>query len=271
MPQGTSRKSAKVTAAKRATSASLKNAPTKKPLTKSKNATPGKVPAKEKAGNKSANRPLPKSVSNNPEAVRQRIVSAALTLFAKSGFDGTTITQISREAGVVSPLIYYYFADKDELWRASADFAISDWGGNLGPSQKELTDADPVTIMKVQVRRYIYFVARHREFGRLIINEAGTGHERLKWLITRHILPLHSSARESVEKAVADGLVRKGVTPAFLNQFVIGGVSHFMNSRLMLMSIYGVDPNDEDTIDAFADFVIDFVFSWLLTEKGRGR
>lgn len=252
MPQGSKRRSPKQPA-------------TARPKTKS----PKTIVAKGKAGK---NAPPP---TNSPkhvpaEAVRERIVVAALTLFAKSGFDGTTITQISREAGVVSPLIYYYFTDKDELWRAAADYAIGDWSQGIKTIRQELGDADPLTILKVQTRRYLYFVSRNREFGHLIINEAGTGQGRMKWLIERHIQPMHQAVRKSLEEAMAQGLIRK-VNPGFLSQFVIGGVSHFMNSRLMLKTIYGIDPHDEATIDQFADFVTDMLLNGLLTAKGRSK
>lgn len=47
---------------------------------------------------------------------KQDIVQAATWLFAKQGFDGTTTLQISKEAGITEPVIYYHFKGKDELF-----------------------------------------------------------------------------------------------------------------------------------------------------------
>ena len=47
---------------------------------------------------------------------KQNIVQAATWLFAEQGFDGTTTLQISREAGITEPVIYYHFTGKDELF-----------------------------------------------------------------------------------------------------------------------------------------------------------
>ena len=47
---------------------------------------------------------------------KQDIVQAATWLFAEQGFDGTTTLQISKEAGITEPVIYYHFKGKDELF-----------------------------------------------------------------------------------------------------------------------------------------------------------
>lgn len=50
---------------------------------------------------------------------RARILEAGLRVFAERGFHRATIKEIAREAGIKSPaLIYWYFEDKDDLFRA---------------------------------------------------------------------------------------------------------------------------------------------------------
>jgi AcrR family transcriptional regulator len=48
---------------------------------------------------------------------RDLILDAAERLFAAQGFARTTVKQIGRDAGVNSALLYYYFADKHQLYR----------------------------------------------------------------------------------------------------------------------------------------------------------
>jgi AcrR family transcriptional regulator len=49
---------------------------------------------------------------------QQAIIDAATRVFAERGFSGTTNREIAREAGISPGLIYWYFRDKDELFRA---------------------------------------------------------------------------------------------------------------------------------------------------------
>lgn len=47
---------------------------------------------------------------------REKIVETAARLFAAQGFEATTTIQITREAGVTEPLLYYHFKGKDDLF-----------------------------------------------------------------------------------------------------------------------------------------------------------
>ena len=49
---------------------------------------------------------------------RQRILDAAIRLFARRGYAGTGVREIAREAGVNGAMINYYFGSKPELLKA---------------------------------------------------------------------------------------------------------------------------------------------------------
>lgn len=53
----------------------------------------------------------------SPEARRDEIVDAAVTLFAETGFDGST-RDVARGAGITQPLLYRYFPNKESLIEA---------------------------------------------------------------------------------------------------------------------------------------------------------
>jgi len=48
---------------------------------------------------------------------RQRIEKAAVTLFSELGYEGVGMRGIAREAGVAVSVIYYYFKNKEVLYR----------------------------------------------------------------------------------------------------------------------------------------------------------
>ena len=49
------------------------------------------------------------------EERRRQILDAALSLFARHGYGGTTTKSIAREAGITEGLIFHYFGGKSEL------------------------------------------------------------------------------------------------------------------------------------------------------------
>ncbi|HXF70598.1 MAG TPA: TetR/AcrR family transcriptional regulator [Thermoflexus sp.] len=52
------------------------------------------------------------------EETRQRIIEAAFRVFVRKGFKGTSNREIARRAGISPGLIYWYFRNKEDLFRA---------------------------------------------------------------------------------------------------------------------------------------------------------
>lgn len=52
-------------------------------------------------------------------ASANRILEAALTLFAEKGFDATSIREICEVAGITRPTLYYFYENKEGLYRAA--------------------------------------------------------------------------------------------------------------------------------------------------------
>jgi AcrR family transcriptional regulator len=51
---------------------------------------------------------------------RERLVAAALRIFARKGYAATTVRDILRAAGVTAPVLYYHFGNKEGLFLAMA-------------------------------------------------------------------------------------------------------------------------------------------------------
>lgn len=52
-----------------------------------------------------------------PDEVRERIFRSATQLFAQQGFAGTSVRAIAQAANTTKPMIYYYFGNKEQLYR----------------------------------------------------------------------------------------------------------------------------------------------------------
>jgi AcrR family transcriptional regulator len=85
-------------------------------------------------------------LSNNklvPDEKRQRIVSAALAVFFKYGYQRVSMNEIAEAAGISRPGLYLYFSSKEEVFRAAilqfADSLIEEISKGL-PSQKTIEE-----------------------------------------------------------------------------------------------------------------------------------
>ncbi|SEC34938.1 TetR/AcrR family transcriptional regulator [Arthrobacter woluwensis] len=52
---------------------------------------------------------------------RERILATARRLFAEHGFEGTSLRQVGREAGVDPAMVHHFFQGKDELFALSVE------------------------------------------------------------------------------------------------------------------------------------------------------
>ncbi|MCF3141266.1 MULTISPECIES: TetR family transcriptional regulator [unclassified Paenarthrobacter] len=58
---------------------------------------------------------------NASDHSREAILAAARHLFAERGFEGTSLRQVARDAGVDPAMVHHFFRGKDELFAASVE------------------------------------------------------------------------------------------------------------------------------------------------------
>ena len=65
-------------------------------------------------------------------ATRQRLLRGAEVLFTRGGYDGTTMSDVARQAGVGVGTLYHHFPDKRTLLLDLVD----DWGGRVAAERR---------------------------------------------------------------------------------------------------------------------------------------
>ena len=61
-------------------------------------------------------------VSKEPEERKQEILNAAIEVFAKKGYEKTSISDIAQTINVAQGLCYRYFSSKEELFDAALNY-----------------------------------------------------------------------------------------------------------------------------------------------------
>ena len=58
-----------------------------------------------------------KKTPRRPEEVKARIIEAAISAFARQGFDGARMRAVAADAGISIQLLVHHVKSKDKLWR----------------------------------------------------------------------------------------------------------------------------------------------------------
>lgn len=110
---------------------------------------------------------MPRTELQNQEAraaSRDRIVETALALFARHGYERTSVRMIAREAGIAQGLLYNYFASKEDLLRAIFERNMADVRESFAAAAG---GGDPRARLGRLIRGAFAIVARNRAFWTL--------------------------------------------------------------------------------------------------------
>ncbi len=79
-------------------------------------------------------------------STKEKILDAALTLFAENGYDGTSVEQIASIVGIKAPSLYKHYKGKEDILNALIDSAETRYDemfayyGSKGGDVKKLGD-----------------------------------------------------------------------------------------------------------------------------------
>jgi|ERR1041385_8870658 TetR/AcrR family transcriptional regulator len=166
------------------------------------------------------------------------ILSAATELFAAQGFAGVTIKEISARAKVNSALIYYYYEDKEGLYRAVLRYIIGTISQQVGGAIAVVPSPEE------GVRRFVLAQsARFREdrnFAFLVLRELFDGgtirlEVPMHSVVTNALRPL----MELIQAGQKSGAFRADLDPRFAAISTISQVAYFTIAQPIVATLMG--------------------------------
>jgi AcrR family transcriptional regulator len=202
---------------------------------------------------------------------RDHILDAAEQLFARQGFAATTIKQIGAAAGVNSALLYYYFDDKETLYREMLRRIIS---GFVAIGTKLLAhSSSPEEGIRALVRLQMEVMTTRPQVPRLIAREL-VDHEaaHAEQEIARLAASTFKTLCDLIEHGQRDGVFRRDLVPQFAAISVVSQVVYFNIARPAVGILLGHGPKGVPlgTTRAFADHAADFAIA-AITEHSAAR
>ncbi|MGH7733008.1 MAG: TetR/AcrR family transcriptional regulator [Gemmatimonadales bacterium] len=200
----------------------------------------------------------------DPSPTRDQILDAAEALFARQGFSATPIKEIAAKAGVNSALLYYYFADKETLYKAMLSRVIESLIASLSSRMAGATD--PTDAVRRFAIAQTEAILANPLFPRLILrelldHEAKHAHEQIASVVGRGLLPLV----HAIELGQRAGTFRADVEPRFAAISIVGQVMYFFVANPAVAVLLGTTPGPlpPDTVRKFARHAGDFAVKAL--------
>jgi len=151
-----------------------------------------------------------------PAAARERILDAALSLFASHGFEGASTREVALAAGVQQGLVGYHFGSKEGLWRAVVDAGFARLGA-AAKARAPISTPEPRLRLRLRLERALELAAGEALLLRLAGHAMLCGGARLDWLVEQHLGPLQEALREALA-----GVPGGGPAPGSLERQLVG-------------------------------------------------
>lgn len=186
--------------------------------------------------------------TRNPGATRALILARATEIFARSGFEGTSINDVVEATGVNKRMIYHYFGDKRGLYREVSlvqwqelrhwvDSAIAErlFGRSGSP-------ADTRGLLTAVLGIFYDFMAGHQAFVRLMMWDGLEGGEISRDLWGEVRGPLFRQATALLAEAQREGTLDPALDPGHLIISFLGVTGFHFAYTSSLGDLIGKDP-----------------------------
>ncbi|HSW06453.1 TetR family transcriptional regulator [Aquabacterium sp.] len=175
------------------------------------------------------------------QATREGILRAAIKVFAKHGYAGGRIEQISKAAKSYDRMIYYYFGSKEGLFIAALEEIYRRF--NEAESELVLDEDQPQAALRAVIRFMWTYYLKHPEFITLLNTE---NLHRGKHIAKSERAREYSSPAIGVmarvlQRGAERGLFRSDVAARDVYLMVAGLCYFYLSNRFTLSAFLGED------------------------------
>jgi TetR/AcrR family transcriptional regulator, fatty acid metabolism regulator protein len=157
-----------------------------------------------------------------PEGKRERILEAAIKVFAAEGFYNAKVSQIAHEAGVADGTIYLYFKSKDDLLINLFEDRMERVNANL----REAIDTESTAKARLKriVKLHLQLVEQNRDMAEVISVELRQSSK----FIREYSNPKFAEFLRTIAGAVVEGQrtgeLRTGIDPYVFARALFGAL-----------------------------------------------
>ena len=190
---------------------------------------------------------------------RDRLIEAAIEMFATRGFKASTTREIVRAAGVALASVPYHFKTKEQLWKASVDRIYAGFNERLIERRRMSPGLDPRSQSRNQLREFLLFTVERPEFIRLLLHEGTADTPRLRWFVETHLRPQFEYVEAEIRGAQQSGYGRVG-RPDQIFFMIIGSIGLLYAVGPAFEQISNRSATDEELVASHIESVLELFY-----------
>jgi TetR/AcrR family fatty acid metabolism transcriptional regulator len=185
-----------------------------------------------------------------PENKRERILRAAIDVFAQSGYFNAKVSEIARVAGVADGTIYLYFESKEDLLISVFREHTRNYLQSL---ERDLANVKgPEERMRTAIRHHLEALGSNRSMAIVWQVELRHSLKFMALLSHQEVSDYLNILRKTVEQGQSAGVFRRTLHPQLVAKSVFGILDEMVTSWVLSEREYAL----EDQADQVADLVL---------------
>jgi TetR/AcrR family transcriptional regulator len=204
--------------------------------------------------------PIKKPKSRIGEINIERILDAALMVFARHGYSGARIDQIAEAAEMSKPNLLYYFRTKEELYRAVLTRTLEMW---LKPLRELDPGKDPREALGHYIEVKLAYSRSHPVASRLFAIEIMQGAPHLSRFLSTELADLIETKKTTIRKWIEEKKLAD-VDPYHLLFAIWATTQHYADFSAQIRSLTGKDLDEEQFFRTTQQMVKRIILDGLL-------
>ncbi|MGB6380799.1 MAG: TetR/AcrR family transcriptional regulator [Syntrophobacteria bacterium] len=200
----------------------------------------------------------PKRKRMKADERRQEIIRAAMEVFARNGFGGSTTREIAENAGISEATIYSHFRNKEDLYTAIIDEKLQESEPLYYPLDA-IRNRDDQRVFTTIVSNYLDRHGEDTTFLRLLLFSALEGHELASMFVAGPVRKFFEFLADYIRERIDEGAF-KPVNPEITSRCLLGMVHYFVLLREILGddTLNPIDPTAaiETIVNIFCEGVL---------------
>jgi len=205
----------------------------------------------------------PVSGRRSPEDVQARILKAATGEFAEYGYAGARIDRISARAKTVDRMLYYYFGNKERLYKAILENA---YAGMIAAERDFVLPADdPARGMRELIGHTWDLYVSTPDLIRLIMKENLLRGKYIKQMkgIKQVSTPLVEVLEAILKAGRAQGIFRRDVAASTVLMTIMSLGFFYVSNQYTISQWLNFDSSEQERRTAWQKHIVEVVFLLL--------
>jgi TetR/AcrR family fatty acid metabolism transcriptional regulator len=196
------------------------------------------------------------------ENKHQKIIQAAVRVFAEKGFYNSRVSEIAKEANVADGTIYLYFKNKDDILISLFE---EEFGQIVKSMRKKLKrEKDALHKIRRFAITHLSIVSRQQHLAEVLGVEVRQSSKFMKEYINKPFIEYLNLIRSVVIEGQEMGLIRKDITPGIMKRALFGAVDEM--ARYWVLST-----QKKHSISEAALQISEVFIRGMMTEEARNN